>query len=277
MKKILLEELNQIKYMFGYKRGVVVSEQTALDPVNNPAINPNLKNNKVDYDKAQMDWDKRQEYEKAQMDWDRKQIDKAQMDWDRKQSEKLKSSQQKPTVQIPIPAELKNVDGVKNFQMWLDNNVKGWHPKYGELNSDIKKGFGKFGPNTSKNWKSYKDDYLKNPNAKPLTKKTPEKIEPTSTEPRKPELKLVGVDNIQQPIQNTQTTQNVNIPVETPESFYKRMYDMKHIKGEGRNKIRYVGPKLLPNQEELLKQAMENMGYEFKREKNSGKIIYVKK
>ena len=59
-----------------------------------------------------------------------------------------------------IPAELKDVDGVKKFQTWLDSKHGGWHSKYGTLNDNTLKGWGKYGPNTTKAWSQYKDEYL---------------------------------------------------------------------------------------------------------------------
>ena len=52
------------------------------------------------------------------------------------------------------------VDGVKKFQTWLDSKHGGWHSKYGTLNNDTLKGWGKYGPNTTKAWSQYKDEYL---------------------------------------------------------------------------------------------------------------------
>jgi len=64
------------------------------------------------------------------------------------------------TTTSSIPAELKDV---KDFQDWLDKNHPGWHDKYNTLNKDTSKGYGKFGPRTSKAWSTsgYKDEYLK--------------------------------------------------------------------------------------------------------------------
>jgi len=58
---------------------------------------------------------------------------------------------------------LKNVDEIKNFQDWLDINHPGWHRKYGVLNKNLLRGYGKYGPNTTRAWnnQSYKDEYLK--------------------------------------------------------------------------------------------------------------------
>jgi hypothetical protein len=66
-----------------------------------------------------------------------------------------------------IPSELKDIDGVKKFQDWLDINHPGWHMKYGTLNKNLLRGYGKYGPNTTRAWnnQSYKDEYLKTSNS----------------------------------------------------------------------------------------------------------------
>jgi len=62
------------------------------------------------------------------------------------------------TSKITIPAELKDV---KDFHDWLDKTHPGWHDKYNTLGKDVAKGYGKFGPRTTKAWERYKNDYLK--------------------------------------------------------------------------------------------------------------------
>ena len=57
-----------------------------------------------------------------------------------------------------IPAELKDV---KDFHDWLDKTHPGWHDKYNTLDQNVSKGYGKFGPRTTKAWARYKNDYLK--------------------------------------------------------------------------------------------------------------------
>lgn len=64
---------------------------------------------------------------------------------------------------VTIPNDLGGVEGVKVFQDWLDKNHPGWHDKYKTLNSDVAKGYGKYGPRTTKAWAQYKDEYLKKP------------------------------------------------------------------------------------------------------------------
>ena len=63
---------------------------------------------------------------------------------------------EKPT----IPSELKNIEGVKLFQDWLDVNAKGWAKDFanGILNKSA--GYGTFGPRTQKAWKTYGRKYL---------------------------------------------------------------------------------------------------------------------
>jgi hypothetical protein len=70
------------------------------------------------------------------------------------------------TTQTTMPSELKDV---KAFQTWLDKNKPGWHDKYNTLGTDPAKGYGKFGPRTSKAWATYKDEYLKGGNTPTVT------------------------------------------------------------------------------------------------------------
>jgi hypothetical protein len=75
------------------------------------------------------------------------------------------------TTQTTMPSELKSVT---EFQDWLDKNKPGWHDKYNTLGKNTAKGYGKFGPRTSKAWSTYKDEYLK---------VDPKKEDPTKTNP----------------------------------------------------------------------------------------------
>jgi hypothetical protein len=75
------------------------------------------------------------------------------------------------TTQTTMPSELKSVT---EFQDWLDKNKPGWHDKYNTLGKNAAKGYGKFGPRTSKAWSTYKDEYLK---------VDPKKEDPTKTNP----------------------------------------------------------------------------------------------
>jgi hypothetical protein len=77
----------------------------------------------------------------------------------------------KPAAPAPIPTELKDINGVKKFQDWLDTNKAGWASGYkdGKL-SQTGSGWGRMGPRTNKAWGLYKDEYL-NPTDKvePIT------------------------------------------------------------------------------------------------------------
>jgi hypothetical protein len=67
-----------------------------------------------------------------------------------------------------VPSELKDVEGIRKFQDWLDVNRAGWAKGYegGILNKGISRGgYGKFGPRTIKAWNSYKNEYLKTSNS----------------------------------------------------------------------------------------------------------------
>jgi hypothetical protein len=71
------------------------------------------------------------------------------------------TSKVKKTVQIPT--ELKDVEGVKKFQDWLDVNAAGWATGYtdGIINKGQNGGgYGSFGVRTQKAWTANKDKYL---------------------------------------------------------------------------------------------------------------------
>ncbi len=73
-----------------------------------------------------------------------------------------------PSPPKPIPEKLKDAEGVKKFQDWLDQNVTDWAKGYkdgkvnkGQQNPGFKSGgYGSFGPRTSQAWATYKDKYL---------------------------------------------------------------------------------------------------------------------
>jgi hypothetical protein len=95
-------------------------------------------------------------------------------------SSKTTTTAKKPVV-ISIPSELKDIEGVKKFQDWLDKNHSGWHDKYKVLNSSVPKGYGKFGPRTNKWWKLQRVNYL---NSSPTTNTTtPPKVDTTQSQP----------------------------------------------------------------------------------------------
>jgi len=85
-----------------------------------------------------------------------------------------------PSPPKPIPEKLKDAEGVKKFQDWLDQNVTDWAKGYkdgkvnkGQQNPGFKSGgYGTFGPRTSKAWLTYKEQFLNK--AQPSEKKPPQ-------------------------------------------------------------------------------------------------------
>jgi hypothetical protein len=72
---------------------------------------------------------------------------------------------------------LKDIEGVKNFQDWLDKKYLGWHDKYKGLYRSVPKGYGKYGPRTQKWWKEKGQEYL---DSLKVTTTTEVKPEPTN-------------------------------------------------------------------------------------------------
>jgi len=90
-----------------------------------------------------------------------------------------------PTVTVrDIPELLKkpvgNKTGIQAFQDWLDQNYSGWIKKYGTLQGKTNRGYGKFGPNTSKAWGLYKEEYKKFLEGQEGTKETSPDVNTTS-------------------------------------------------------------------------------------------------
>lgn len=61
----------------------------------------------------------------------------------------------------PIPIELKDVEGVRKFQDWLDTNKAGWAYGYTDGKVSQGKGWGRFGPRTQAAWAKHKDEFMK--------------------------------------------------------------------------------------------------------------------
>jgi hypothetical protein len=164
----LIEETNRMRDLFGYKAGKVISEQLQ-DKQNQPnspfpAYKPGT-NNKVVNDKVtnpvRPDTQPDQSYPNSPF-----------------QAYKTKNpvvppvnppvvppvnppkTVVKPAAPIQTPKQLGNVEGIKNFQEWLNTNNPGWL-KGKTIPLDPKRGYGKFGPSTSASWNKLKDIYLK--------------------------------------------------------------------------------------------------------------------
>lgn len=104
-------------------------------------------------------------------------VDSSQVD-EYKLFDKKNSQTVAPKKAVPIPSELKDIEGVKNFQDWLDKKYLGWHDKYKALYRSIPKGYGKYGPRTQKWWKEKGQEYLDSLKVSTETEVTPK---PTNT------------------------------------------------------------------------------------------------
>ena len=213
MKKEFLKESNRIKSLFGYKRGVVVSEQRFIvtegfDSTKYSCMNTTWpkgteefdygSGNKLEYVQGQgttevkinglnytldsIKFFENGKFRVGNVSGDfscgankKIVINGVEITPAEQQSNNSSTIKTLPNVTVySIPKTLKanvgNKTGVQAFQDWLDINHKGWHKKYGTLGSDAKKGYGKFGPNTSAAWgqfvKEYKE-YLKTNNQSP--------------------------------------------------------------------------------------------------------------
>jgi hypothetical protein len=63
----------------------------------------------------------------------------------------------------------------------------------------------------------------------------------------------------------------------TPAAYYKTLYDAGLIQGEGNNRIRYRGPELNKEQQDLLTQQMNTFGYDFRRKGDDNRLVYTKR
>lgn len=94
---------------------------------------------------------------------------------------------------VPCPVGKGTKPEVMAFQDWLDDNKKGWLPKYPDgLNSEVKKGYGLCGPNTRRAWSdtTLQSMYLAGQTNNPETM-TAKKVSTTIQEPsQERELKL---------------------------------------------------------------------------------------
>jgi hypothetical protein len=316
MSKELISEISKMKNLFGYKRGVVISEQfVPFDPQGNyPSLGignqSNLTQKQKDAMAAGYGPVTDEAAKRLPVGPDGKIVPKATepstqtVDNTKKASPsaaasstgaKTNQSKQPASTQgsnYLRPAELiqnvGNKTGVQAFQDWLDKTYSGWHSKYKTLSGDALKGYGKFGPNTSAAWTKYKTEYLKqNPNLSQEAKKTTSTTQADATtqtqqpgvapQTAQPETSLTSGKRLA-----NATPKNTNLSLAastTPEQYYKTLYDSGLIQGdpEGEGRIRYRGPELNQEQQNLLTTAMDKMGYEFVRKGNDKRLVYRKK
>lgn len=174
ISNVINEELSRMKSLFGYQRGKVVSEQNQ---------GSNVKNNTMSTEDRQFYVNKEYCSQKNGVVPKRNvggyfdipahkfsdtvkiyKITDAEIKAAQATCPDVKMAQTTFTSQPPqpTPTELKDANGVKAFQDWLDKNKAGWATGYanGVLNK-TGTGYGRMGPRTSKAWASYKDEYLK--------------------------------------------------------------------------------------------------------------------
>ena len=174
-----------------------------------------------------------------------------------------------------IPPELKqnvgNKTGVQAFQDWLDTNRSGWHSKYQTLGGNASKGYGKFGPNTTSAWKTYKKEYLeKNPNlvTSAETIKSKDAVQPVQPSQLEPKIDLTPIK-----------TNDIKPTSQTPDEIYNNLWSGGLVQGDpnGQGRIRIDVKTLNDDQKEKLKQYMPTLGYEYYRTKNrDGRFVFTK-
>ena len=103
------------------------------------------------------------------------------------------------------------------------------------------------------------------------------------TLPLTPQVAQPGQDTTQPaaapPLANA-TPKNPNLSLAastTPENYYNTLNSKGLIQGEGDGRVRYKGPELSAEQQELLTKAMDGKGYEFARKGNDKRLVYKRK
>lgn len=190
--------------------------------------------------------------------------------------------------QSTIPTELKDTDGVKKFQTWLDSKHGGWHSKYGTLNDNTLKGWGKYGPNTTKAWSQYKDEYLNGSTADSSSTETPNPsaevdVTKPSGIPGSPDM--VGKSGLNLDVNRIKVT-NQDVSNEIDKEVQPSNTDLtdrqkeilSNVKDRGVTKV-YKGGALTPEEQEWLSKYYGGVIRKIKNEKSYGQkdVIDVSK
>ena len=179
LDNLVIEELSRMKSLFGYERGKVVSEQESGTPVIDfnklPQKIDNFWNstnelvaagfpNSVSFNDPNFlkYYDRGYSNNTGNYFWTKKKTAPTQNNVGQVNKTVTKTEKTPSTPPCSLPPELKDAEGVKSFQDWLDTNKAGWATGYKE--GILKQGangggYGKFGPRTCKAWK-YKNEYL---------------------------------------------------------------------------------------------------------------------
>jgi hypothetical protein len=181
-----------------------------------------------------------------------------------------------------IPTELKDVDGVKKFQTWLDSKHGGWHTKYGTLNDNTLKGWGKYGPNTTKAWSQYKDEYLNGSTASgtetPIPSTGVDVTKPSGI-PGSPDM--VGKSGLNLDVNRIKVTkQDVNNEIDkkiqpsNTELTDREKEILSNVKSRGADKV-YKGGTLTPEEQQWLSKYYGGVIKKIKNEKGYGQKTVI--
>ena len=181
-----------------------------------------------------------------------------------------------------IPTELKDADGVKKFQTWLDSKHGGWHTKYGTLNNDTLKGWGKYGPNTTKAWGQYKDEYLNGSTASGTETPNPSaKVDVTKPSgiPGSPDM--VGKSGLNLDVNRIKvTTQDVSNQIDkevqpsNTDLTDRQKEILSNVKNRGVDKV-YKGGTLTPEEQQWLSKYYGGVVRKIKNEKGYGQKTVI--
>jgi len=210
-------------------------------------------------------------------------LNKINITWDTKSTDGGDNSGGGKT-QSTIPAELKDVDGVKKFQTWLDSKHGGWHTKYGTLNDDTLKGWGKYGPNTTKAWSQYKDEYLNGSTADSTGTETPNPsaevdVTKPSGIPGSPDM--VGKSGLNLDVNRIKVTnQDVSNEIDkevqpsNTELTDREKEILSNVKNRGMDKV-YKGGTLTPEEQQWLSKYYGGVIEKIKNEKSYGQKTVI--
>jgi hypothetical protein len=181
-----------------------------------------------------------------------------------------------------IPIELKDVEGVKKFQTWLDSKHAGWHTKYGTLNDNTLKGWGKYGPNTTRAWSQYKDEYLNGSTASgtetPIPSTGVDVTKPSGI-PGSPDM--VGKSGLNLDVNRIKVTkQDVNNEIDkkiqpsNTELTDREKEILSNVKSRGADKV-YKGGTLTPEEQQWLSKYYGGVIKKIKNEKGYGQKTVI--
>lgn len=184
--------------------------------------------------------------------------------------------------QTTIPTELKDTDGVKKFQTWLDSKHGGWHTKYGTLNDNTLKGWGKYGPNTTKAWSQYKDEYLNGSTASGNETPNPSAevdVTKPSGIPGSPDM--VGKSGLNLDVNRIKVT-NQDVSNEIDKEVQPSNTDLtdrqkeilSNVKNRGVDKV-YKGGTLTPEEQQWLSKYYGGVVRKIKNEKGYGQKTVI--